>query len=411
MTLTNLYTKKQLEVLGRIWSKDFFICGLHGAKRSGKTVVNNDVFISELMRVRKIADQLGIDEPMYILAGTSSAAIQNNVLQELYNKYGFEPKYDKHGSFYFKGVKVVQAYTGSISGLRRARGFTAFGAYINEASLANEFVFKEIISRCSGEGARIVWDSNPDNPKHWLKRDYIDVKDDQIINFHFKLDDNTFLSERYRRNIKASTPSGMFYDRDILGLWTVAEGAVYSDYDERIHEVTELPEMIRYFGGIDWGYDHYGAIVIIGEDANGNYYLCDGVAERHKNIEWWKSKALDLSDKYNQPQFYADSARPEYVDELSNAGIRIWNANKAVIPGIARVAQLFKEKKLFVLKNVIERFYDEIYSYKWNDSAKNDEPVKEYDDVLDALRYAIYSDYVFDEDSVKTRMRNAKYYF
>lgn len=87
--LTTLYAPKQLEVLSRVWSEDFFICGLHGAKRSGKTVVNNDVFISELNRVREIADELGVDEPMYILAGTSSTSIQNNVLQELYNKYDF----------------------------------------------------------------------------------------------------------------------------------------------------------------------------------------------------------------------------------------------------------------------------------------------------------------------------------
>ena len=217
MAIKDLYTPKQLEVLTKIWNDDFFICGLHGAKRAGKTVVNNDAFISELVRVRQIADKIGVDEPMYILAGTSSTSIQNNVLQELYNKYYFEPKYDKHGAFYFKGVKVVQVYTGSIGGLQRARGFTAYGAYINEASLANETVFKEIISRCSGEGARIIFDTNPDNPNHWLKRDYIDSKDPMIIDFRFTLDDNTFLSKRYVESIKSATPSGKFYDRDILG--------------------------------------------------------------------------------------------------------------------------------------------------------------------------------------------------
>ena len=99
--LDALYTPKQQEVLKRIWSKDWFICGLHGAKRAGKTVVNNDTFIGELVRVRKIADKLGIDEPIYILAGTSSTSTENNILQELFNKYGFTPKYDKHGAFVF----------------------------------------------------------------------------------------------------------------------------------------------------------------------------------------------------------------------------------------------------------------------------------------------------------------------
>jgi len=220
MTVADLYAPKQIDVLNRVWSDDFFICGLHGAKRSGKTLVNNDVFIGELLRVREIADKHGVDEPIYILAGTASKAIQNNVLQELYNRYEIEPKFDKHGSFNFKGVKVVQVYTGSIAGLKSARGFTAYGAYVNEASLANEEVFKEIISRCSGEGARIIWDSNPDNPNHWLKQDYIGADDDMIVDFHFKLDDNTFLSDRYKNSIKAATPSGKFYDRDILGRHT-----------------------------------------------------------------------------------------------------------------------------------------------------------------------------------------------
>lgn len=215
--LKKLYTSKQIEVLLRVFNSDFFICGLHGAKRSGKTVVNNDIFLAELIRVRQIADEQGIDEPIYILAGTTSKAIQNNVLQELYNRYGFEPKYDKHGAFMFKGVKIVQVFTGSISGLKAARGFTAFGAYVNEASLSNETVFKEIISRCSGKGARVVWDSNPDNPNHWLRKDYIGSDDDMIIDFQFQLDDNTFLSERYRKSIKSATPTGKFYDRDILG--------------------------------------------------------------------------------------------------------------------------------------------------------------------------------------------------
>ena len=212
-----LFAPKQEDVLRRVSSSDFFICGLHGAKRSGKTFINNIIFLKELVRVRGIADKLGVDEPMYILAGTSSTSIQNNILQELYNEFDIEPKYDKHGSFIMAGVKVVQVYTGSISGLKRARGFTAYGAYVNEASLANEEVFKEIISRCSGEGARVVWDSNPDNPNHWLKQDYIDTEDDMVIDFHFKLDDNTFLDERYKNSIKAATPSGKFYDRDIMG--------------------------------------------------------------------------------------------------------------------------------------------------------------------------------------------------
>ena len=94
---TKLFAPKQESVLRRVSISDFFICGLHGAKRSGKTFINNIIFLKELVRVREMADKLGVDEPMYILAGTSSTSIQNNILQELYNTFDIEPKYDKHG--------------------------------------------------------------------------------------------------------------------------------------------------------------------------------------------------------------------------------------------------------------------------------------------------------------------------
>ena len=398
MAISDLYTPKQLQVLNRIWNDDFFICGLHGAKRAGKTVVNNDAFISELLRVRRIADEQGVDEPMYILAGTSSTSIQNNVLQELYNKYEFEPKYDKHGSFVFKGVKVVQVYTGSISGLKRARGFTAYGAYINEASLANEQVFKEIISRCSGEGARIVWDSNPDNPNHWLKQDYIDSDDDMIIDFHFKLDDNTFLSERYKKSIKSATPTGKFYDRDILGLWTVAEGAIYADFDKNIHIVDNPPENItRYYAGVDWGYDHFGSIVIIGETNDGVAYIVDGIAEQYKHIDWWIKQAKEYIAKYGNIKFYCDTARPEHIADFKRNNINAIFANKSVIAGIEEVAKRFKENRLFYIKDTVPRFEDEIYQYRWKANSTKDEPLKEWDDFLDGLRYAIFSQHLYDE--------------
>ena len=415
MAISDLYTPKQLQVLTKIWNDDFFICGLHGAKRAGKTVVNNDAFISELVRVRQIADKIGVDEPMYILAGTSSTSIQNNVLQELYNKYEFEPKYDKHGSFVFKGVKVIQVYTGSISGLKRARGFTAYGDYINEASLANETVFKEIISRCSGEGARIIWDSNPDNPNHWLKRDYIDSKDPMILDFRFMIDDNTFLSKRYVESIKSATPAGRFYDRDILGLWTIAEGVIYTDFDNSIHTVEKpFKDIIKYYAGVDWGYDHHGSIVIIGEDSDGKKYIVDGIAEQYKHIDWWVEKAKEFTDRYGNIPFYCDTARTEHIADFNRNGIKAMFANKSVIAGIEEVAKSWKANKLFYIKGSIPRFEDEIYQYRWKEDSTIDEVVKEYDDVLDALRYAIYTQHLIDSrprQNVDQKLRTAKRLF
>lgn len=315
--------------------------------------------------------------------------------------FDIEPKYDKHGAFTLCGVKVIQVYTASISGLKRARGFTAFGAYVNEASLANEQVFKEIISRCSGEGARIVWDSNPDIPTHWLRRDYINSGDDMIIDFHFKLDDNTFMSDRYRENIKNATPEGVFYDRDILGLWVTGEGVVYRDFSEKMF-VDNIPENItKFYAGVDWGYEHYGSIVVIGESADGSIYLVEEHAHQHKEIDFWVGVAKDIKRRYGNITFWADSARPEHVARFQREQIKTFNANKAVLSGIEEVAKFMKAGRFFVASDKVSRFKDEVYQYIWNE--KTGEPIKENDDVLDALRYAIYSQHSQPKATVKRK--------
>lgn len=391
MDLNRLYTPKQIEILKRTNTEDFFILGLHGAKRTGKTVINNDIFLRELIRVRKIADNLKIKEPMYILAGVSSKTIQNNVLQEIYNRYQLDIKFDKHNSFTLFGVKVVQAFTGTIGGLGGIRGMTAFGAYVNEASLANEKVFKEIISRCSGDGARIVFDTNPDNPEHWLKKEYIDSKSENIISYHFELDDNTFLSPRYIQNIKESTPSGMFYDRDIRGLWVTGEGVVYSDFDSNKHFINNVDniEFETYIAGVDWGYSHFGSIVVFGIDKLNNWYLLEEHAKQFKEIDYWADVALDIKARYGNINFYCDSARPEHVERFRRERVRAINADKSVLSGIEEVARLIKLGRFFVVSDKVKVFKKEIYNYVWDEKTGN--PVKENDDVMDSMRYAIYS--------------------
>ena len=59
--LKSLYTDKQIEILKQTQKQDWFMLINHGAKRTGKTILNNDLFLRELMRVRKIADEEGIE--------------------------------------------------------------------------------------------------------------------------------------------------------------------------------------------------------------------------------------------------------------------------------------------------------------------------------------------------------------
>ena len=63
---------------------------------------------------------------------------------------------------------------------------------------------------------------------------------------HYNLYDNTFLSTRYVENIINATPSGVFHDRDILGLCVSAEGLVYKDFRLDKHVIKELPKDIEF---------------------------------------------------------------------------------------------------------------------------------------------------------------------
>lgn len=396
--LSKLYSSKQQDVIDFAVNKDFFMLINHGAKRSGKTIVDNDLFLIELKRVRKRADDLGVPLPQYILAGADLSAIQRNVLNELTNKYNIEFKFDKSNRFQLFGVLVCCFGHSKINDLGRIRGMTAWGAYINEATVANEMVFDEIKSRCSAPGARLLMDTNPDRPSHWLKQDYIDKADQKTIaQFHWKLTDNTFLDQRYIDSIKQSTPSGVFYNRDIEGQWVAAEGIVYPDFNRSIHYITcdDVPEIMKFWAGMDFGWEHPGAVCLFGESANGNVYLLKEYSSQHRNIDDWIAIINRIQKYTGRMTVYCDSARPDLINDIQCAGIDAVNARKDVIAGIGEVATMFKQERLFVVRENVDLFDKEIDTYCWKDGA--DAPEKVNDDVMDAMRYGIYSERVSRE--------------
>lgn len=406
--ITDLYHEKQLEVLRYAMNEDYFMLINHGAKRTGKTVLNNDLFLFELRRVREIANKLDIPLPQYILAGADLGAVQRNVLNELTNKYEIEFKFDKHNRFILFGVQVCCFGHSKINDMGRIRGMTSYGAYINEGTMANEEVFNEIKARCSGEGARILVDTNPDQPEHWLKTNYIDKADGKVIqSYHFKLDDNTFLTDRYKDNIKAATPTGMFYDRDIEGLWVSAEGIVYKDFRKETHYIKSKAlkdiNFVKNFAGVDWGYEHPGAIVVLGKDDKGDICLLEEHSKQHEEIEYWVNVAKEIKSRYGNISFYCDTARPEYIKRFKKENIKAKNGDKAVLAGIGEVARLIKLEKLKIVEDKVDLFKKEIFMYAWNKTTG--EPIKAWDDVLDAVRYAIYTESISKKIGVASKSK------
>lgn len=399
MSIQEIYSPKQEEVLRYAVNHDFFMLINHGAKRSGKTVIDNDIFLLDLKRVKKLADEAGISKPQYILAGADLGSLQRNVLNELQNKYNIAFKFDKFNRFTLFGVRVCCFGHSKITDMGRIRGMTAAGAYINEAVLSNKQVFTEIVSRCSMPGARIIMDTNPARPSHWLKTDYIDKADGTTIKaYRWRLTDNSFLDDRYIESIKKSTPSGAFYDRDIYGAWVAAAGVCYSDFSEKNYlkkEEIKKEKLTKFWCGVDFGWEHYGVIVLLAKDDEGNVYVLREWSAKHRSMNDWIAICHEIQQEHWEDiLFYCDSARPDRIQELQEAGIWAVNARKDVTAGIAYVDSLYKQQKLFIVQDAVERFHEEIDSYSWKEGA--DEPIKENDDVMDAIRYGVYSEYLSD---------------
>ena len=384
-------TSKQKEVVDCIKYENPKILICSGAKRAGKTWILIYAFMGHVAKY----ENRGYS---FILGGTNQASIRRNVLNDLEDILGQEIKLSKDNHFRLFGNKVYVFDGANADSYKKMRGFTSYGAFLNEATTLHDSFIKEAISRCSGEGSRIFMDTNPENPTHSVKVDYVD-KDGQMLSngqlnikaFNFTLYDNTFLNKEYVESIEASTPSGMFFDRDILGIWVASEGVVYQDFNKDIHYIKEAnTEFKKIFCGVDFGWEHYGSIVVVGLGLDDKYYLIKEYAYKHKDIEYWISIAKEIIKEYGNINFYCDYARPDYVHKLQINGIRAINAKKDVLEGISTVATLFKTNKLLILEDNVNIFKTEIYNYVW--AKGKDEPIKSSDDVLDSLRYAIYSD-------------------
>lgn len=395
MALINLLTKKQIEVLQSYLNDNWKYLILNGAVRAGKTVIDNYLFLLELKRIKRLAEIEKEPHPQYILAGYSSNSIYTNVISSIENQFGIVMNTDRHGHYHLFGIDIVPAYTGSVRGIGAIRGMTSYGAYINEASLATHEVFQEIVQRCSVGSARIICDTNPDIPTHWLKTDYIDNHDPKarIKAFGFTIDDNTFLSKDYVETLKAATPRGMFYDRAIKGLWVTGEGIVYEDFNKNTMIVDEVPENLDYYCGIDWGFaeGHENVITVFGDDPDTDTtYLLDIYSSTGKYIDYWVDIAEQIQEKYGYGiNFWADSARPEYVSYFQQNGIQARNADKSVMDGVEYCSSRIKLDKFRVLKSCSKPFLDDVYQYVW-DPVKG-VPKKEHDNVMDSFRYAVFN--------------------
>jgi PBSX family phage terminase large subunit len=402
------WTDKQAKVLRMYQTKKFKKLILTGAVRSGKTIVNNAIFINELLAVKQRATAAGVKTPLFILAGVSSKTINNNVIVPLTNDVPFFQdgiKWDKNGGFTLLGVKVVLAYTGNVGGAGAIRGLTAWGAYVNEASLARETVFKEIESRLSAPGSRMILDTNPDNPSHWLKTEYIDKASDpekQILVETFTIDDNEFLDPDYVSTIKAQF-SGVFYDRAIRGLWVLSDGAIYANFDKDTM-VVDMPADTTYeqdWVSVDYGtlnatvYKRWSLYQDTWYNTDEFYY-----SGRESRVQRTDEEYVDDMEKFYQDngltkrtKIILDPSAASFKAALKKRGFKVKAARNNVLNGIRAQMSAMNEGKIKWTPKA-EYTFKEFGLYVWDEAASNrgeDKPVKEHDHCMDADRYFVYT--------------------
>ncbi len=245
-----MYTKKQAELLSRLKEGSLKrINILHGSVRSGKTYISLVLWAFWILTMPK--------DKMYLMAAKTLTALKRNcldLLTELVGKEHFTYSLTTKEGFLF-GRRIILEGASDLRSEGKIRGLSLSGAYCDEVTLFPEDFFTMLLSRLSDPGAKLFATTNPDNPAHFIKRNYIDrEKELDLAVFPFTVDDNTFLPPDYVESLKKEY-TGVFYRRYIEGLWVAAEGAVYREFaDDPAPFITENVPAISFASvGVDFG--------------------------------------------------------------------------------------------------------------------------------------------------------------
>jgi phage terminase large subunit len=207
------------------------------------------------------------------------------------------------------------------------------------------------------------------------------------------------------------------FEMRYMGQFKKRHGLVYPDFCD-LHLFEEKPNrpISKVIAGIDWGFTNPAAIIVIAIDYDRHYWLTEEVYLKGKTTGELVSIAKNLQSKHRINIFYADSAEPDRIEEARRANLYVTEANKDIKLGIDIVRQAIRENRFHVhrsLKNTIEEF--ENYHYPEQEEAGfiKDLPKKEDDHLMDAIRYALFTDdpRPVDFDLVRKVQENRKKQF
>lgn len=386
-----IYTEKQRELM-RLWQSNELkrVNLLEGSVSSGKT------WISLVLWAFWVADMP--QDKLYLMCAKSLTTLKRNcliLLQELVGEKNFTFSIPAKEGYLF-GRRVMFEGANDARSESKIRGMTLQGAYCDELTQFPEDFFAMLLSRLRVPGAKLIATTNPDNPAHWLKENYIDRADElDFLDVKFTIDDNTTLDEEYVRNIKLEY-TGVFYERFILGLWVAAEGLVYPMFDLDKHTFQESSLRGPQYISIDYGTMNPFAMGLWtlghGEAEMVKEYYYDGRArKRQKTDEEYYQDLEKFAEGHKIDRVIVDPSAASFIECIRRHGkFDVMKANNSVLDGIRLTSSLLQAGKLRFHESC-ENTFKEFGSYVWDESAGEDAVIKESDHSLDQTRYFVFT--------------------
>ncbi len=253
----------------------------------------------------------------------------------------------------------------------------------------------------------LIGDCNPDSEKHWLYKRHLDQKLKMLKSIHkdnpklYNHETGEWTDEGKDYLQRLNNLGGVRYKRYALGEWASAENAVFEIYEPNRHIMYgPLPNFVRYYTGVDWGFTHPGAMLTFGQTANDELILVDEILRKGKTVEWWVQQAKTVFNRFHPQKFICDPSQPAHIQSLSLQGLPTAKANNKIQFGISAINERLSNDQLKFHINSLKkpdpelqmdkkpiRLVDELPGYVWDD--KKETPVNHEDDACAAMRYVV----------------------
>ncbi len=252
--------------------------------------------------------------------------------------------------------------------------------------------------------------STPKAFNHFYDLYNMQEKDSDYESFHFTTYDNPNIPVEEIEREKLSKPENTFA-QEYLGSFRKSEGLVYKEFRRDIHVYTDNNEptnLIKYMAGIDFGFTNPTAIIACRKGHDNDYWIVS---------EWYKTQKTDeqIADvvlAHHFDEVYPDPESPSAIAELEKRGVycrEVVKNKDSIKNGINSIRALFLQNKIHIHASCVNLINElETYSYPESREGRNEEenPVKEHDHALDALRYMLYMDEPVNRVQMARQMDN-----